>query len=79
MADQSDGEEIVEDTTGLIVETREGRFEVGPYCDAARRASSIGAGGRSLPRDPGSTPFLSWRAPRRKKGRWRARSMSTVY
>ena len=28
--DQSDGEEIVEDTTGLIVETREGRFEVGP-------------------------------------------------
>ena len=30
MADQSDGEEIVEDTTGLIVETHEGRFEVGP-------------------------------------------------
>ena len=30
MADPSDGEEIVEDTTGLIVETREGRFEVGP-------------------------------------------------
>ena len=30
MADPSDGEEIVEDTTGLIVETHEGRFEVGP-------------------------------------------------
>ena len=46
MADPSDGEEIVEDTTGLIVETREGRFEVGPLLRRGFRRAGVVHRGR---------------------------------